>query len=488
MADVMEDIDLRSTAEIDAKRGTADSLDEAALHAARPAVISIPASHVSKGKVAKYYLKCTTADGRSWAVAKRYSQFKALKDKLVKTSPGVAKIAFPKKTWGSGIDAATVAERTSGLTAWTNEVAKALPDDVALEREVCMFLAEDDSLADLEEEPATAEKVRGALGIVSPVPPPAISLEAAAASELPAMSKLPMSPASAMQAAMSAGELSLAEVGSPRSGQQRLPSAWQDDDIAIGAATEKTVVVQVLRSEAGRIDPTTGVWQLNEGKGSRHVRYVLRVSALGRPAVEVRRRWRQLLSFSDELQKLSKGWLKEGDRWHESNRLVSSWRNPGFDGMKLDERRKVLAAFFTAFSAWATRLRSHPTRCMDFFDPNPHARLQKIHEFLVGPVSAGDEGETMRASLAYDDSLLVSAAAAAAGDAAAPALVDYSAFYSDSAAQIVAATEGSAVKIVGSTPPRPTAAAPPLLDELDLAQEDEPGAAAVSAHAIPATT
>ena len=56
-------------------------------------------------------------------------------------------------------------------------------------------------------------------------------------------------------------------------------------------------VMQVLRSEAGRIDPTTGVWQLNEGKGSRHVRYVLRVSALGRPTVEVRRRWRHLIFF-----------------------------------------------------------------------------------------------------------------------------------------------------------------------------------------------
>lgn len=63
MADLMEDIDLRSTAEI-ARRGTADPLDEAALHAARPATIEIPASHVSKAKVAKYCARSSTASRR----------------------------------------------------------------------------------------------------------------------------------------------------------------------------------------------------------------------------------------------------------------------------------------------------------------------------------------------------------------------------------------------------------------------------------------
>jgi hypothetical protein len=98
----------------------------------------------------------------------------------------------------------------------------------------------------------------------------------------------------------------------------------------------------------------------------------------------------------------------------------------------------VLAAFFAAFSAWSTRLRSKPDRCIDFFDPNAHARLQKIQEFLLGPIGAGDEGG---ANLTDDDSLLASASAGG-NPAPAPTPVDYSAFYSDSAAQIVAATAG----------------------------------------------
>ena len=51
-------------------------------------------------------------------------------------------------------------------TTGANEVTKVLPEDVAIEREFCMFLADDDSLADLEaqEEPAACQKVFAALG------------------------------------------------------------------------------------------------------------------------------------------------------------------------------------------------------------------------------------------------------------------------------------------------------------------------------------
>lgn len=45
-----------------------------------------------------------------------------------------------------------------------NELVIMLPEDVGLEREVCMFLAEDDSLVDLDEDPAVRDKVFGALG------------------------------------------------------------------------------------------------------------------------------------------------------------------------------------------------------------------------------------------------------------------------------------------------------------------------------------
>lgn len=51
----LEDVDLQTTEEIDAKRGTLDPLDEAALQAARPATIEIPVTHVfAKDKVAMY--------------------------------------------------------------------------------------------------------------------------------------------------------------------------------------------------------------------------------------------------------------------------------------------------------------------------------------------------------------------------------------------------------------------------------------------------
>jgi hypothetical protein len=150
----------------------------------------------------------------------------------------------------------------------------------------------------------------------------------------------PMSPASEMQAAMAAGELSFADVRSPRKSSldshSNAQTSWQEGTVEAGVG-DKAVLVEVIGSEAGRVCPSTGLWQLNEGKGSRHVRYVLRVSARGQSFL-IRRRWRQLLAFSKELQKLSKGWLKAEDCWHETNRLESSWRNPGFDEKKLAER------------------------------------------------------------------------------------------------------------------------------------------------------
>jgi hypothetical protein len=53
--DVLDDVDLRATDDIDAKRGTLEPLDEAALLAARPKTVEIPASHVfAKDKICKY--------------------------------------------------------------------------------------------------------------------------------------------------------------------------------------------------------------------------------------------------------------------------------------------------------------------------------------------------------------------------------------------------------------------------------------------------
>ena len=52
----------------------------------RPNAVDVVKTTVSRG-VARYILKCGTPDGRQWLVAKRYSQFFALKDKLRKLSP-----------------------------------------------------------------------------------------------------------------------------------------------------------------------------------------------------------------------------------------------------------------------------------------------------------------------------------------------------------------------------------------------------------------
>ena len=110
MDETLDEVDLRTTAEIEAKRGTLEPLDEAALQAARPESVEIPASHVfEKDKICKYCasllaardggvvqggrsralaaladVKVATADGRTWAVGKRYSEFKALRDGLTK--------------------------------------------------------------------------------------------------------------------------------------------------------------------------------------------------------------------------------------------------------------------------------------------------------------------------------------------------------------------------------------------------------------------
>ena len=201
--DTLEDVDLRASGDMETERGTVAPLDAVELQAARPARVEIPASHVfSKDKVCKYCtrllwhralsprppreaahsralcynadVKCTAADGKTWAVAKRYSEFKSLKDRLGKVEHDVSKLPFPKKTWGSGIDEGTVGARTEGLAQWISEVAKMLPDGQSdavvlgkrgeVEREVCMFLLEDSSLDDLDTDPAARARVMGALG------------------------------------------------------------------------------------------------------------------------------------------------------------------------------------------------------------------------------------------------------------------------------------------------------------------------------------
>lgn len=196
-----------------------------------------------------------------------------------------------------------------------------------------------------------------------------------------------------MQRAMADGTLSFADVTSPRKSsagdEPAFPPSSSWPEASAGPPAGGAVLVEVIGSEEGRIDPATGTWQRNEGKGSRHVRYVLNVSAHGHTIV-VRRRWRQIVAFSAELQKLSKGWIEPHhpeDRWHESNKIKSGWRNPGFNEKKISARRELLSAFFKAFSAWATRLATKEDQRVDFFEPDVHPRLQSIKLFLLGPDS-----------------------------------------------------------------------------------------------------
>jgi hypothetical protein len=63
---------------------TADGLQDMAHHtASHPSVVEIPMAKVIRG-TARYIVKVSTADGRQWAVAKRFSEFFDLK---VEVSP-----------------------------------------------------------------------------------------------------------------------------------------------------------------------------------------------------------------------------------------------------------------------------------------------------------------------------------------------------------------------------------------------------------------
>ena len=228
---------------------------------------------------------------------------------------------------------------------------------------------------------------------------------------------------------MANGALSLADVTSPRKsavhGDFPPTSSWPE--VSAGSAPGQAVSVEVMGSEEGRIDPATGAWQRNEGKGSRHVRYVLQVSAHGQTIV-VRRRWRQIVAFSDELQKLSKGWIEPQhpeDRWSESNKIKSSWRNPGFNEKKIAVRRETLSAFFKAFSAWATRLATQGDQRVDFFEANVHKRLKNIKEFLVGPDSLENDPPTLDSPMP-DAGEYGAITSGSAGNTQAAALVDAS--------------------------------------------------------------
>ena len=103
---------------------------------------------------------------------------------------------------------------------------------------------------------------------------------------------------------------------------------------------------------------------------------------------ELRRRWQQILDFNGELLKLSNGWLKASDRW-EVKKLPSTWRAPGFNPTKLQQRLEHLQGYFRGVAAWATRLRSRTDKVIDLFAPDIHLRMHVVRDFLtVGSITA----------------------------------------------------------------------------------------------------
>ena len=119
------------------------------------------------GHTAYYVLRCCTPAMHSWGVAKRFSQFCALRDtcvdiarspaqkrfalrlsepppllpcRLSEVIPTVYGLPFPAKTWfGGGNDEETVRIRRQQLHEWMKGVIDQCPGN----REVMMFLADD---------------------------------------------------------------------------------------------------------------------------------------------------------------------------------------------------------------------------------------------------------------------------------------------------------------------------------------------------------
>ena len=63
---------------------TSAGVDPAHHTASHPSVVEIPMAKIIRGTT-RYVLKCSTVDGRQWAIAKRYSEFDKLKDDVSST-------------------------------------------------------------------------------------------------------------------------------------------------------------------------------------------------------------------------------------------------------------------------------------------------------------------------------------------------------------------------------------------------------------------
>ena len=72
---------------------TSAGVDPAHHTASHPSVVEIPMAKIIRGTT-RYVLKCSTVDGRQWAIAKRYSEFDKLKDDVSSNSTHASMFCF----------------------------------------------------------------------------------------------------------------------------------------------------------------------------------------------------------------------------------------------------------------------------------------------------------------------------------------------------------------------------------------------------------
>ena len=97
-----------------------------------------------------YRLRCCTVDGRSWKVAKRYSEFVGFREELLLAGLAIKHLSFPPKTtWGTlaGRSSERLVEtRKTQLQAWFTALIGMYPDQVL----IGVFLHADSDLAQLQ--------------------------------------------------------------------------------------------------------------------------------------------------------------------------------------------------------------------------------------------------------------------------------------------------------------------------------------------------
>ena len=92
-------------------------------------------------------------------------------------------------------------------------------------------------------------------------------------------------------------------------------------------------------------------------RDSRHVRYVIKVTAPGIPPYELYKRWRELSEFSRTLNQYDQS-LPRKFRWRDNGEkpLAAKWVSAGFEASTLNSRQSEINAFFRHLSAWLNRL------------------------------------------------------------------------------------------------------------------------------------